>query len=282
MKQSHFKYFIKIKLIIFMVLIVTYGCEKETSLNIPASIEKSIVIEGMLTNESKAQEIKISWTVSGLNELPTPVSGALVKVSDGSNIVSFSEDIANPGIYKTTGNYSTTLGKTYYLTVIYAGKIYTATTLVEKGQYFEDLKYTKDVANNRYHITWVCDPYHAIKSAMYEVSLDWSNLPAYASKESSKCKAKMLFYTLPTIDVSQVFAPDKQVVEFPLNSQVVEKRYSLTPDYAQYVRALMLSTNWQGGYFDSAPANLPTNISGGAIGYFTAASVITSSFIITE
>ena len=33
----------------------------------------------------------------------------------------------------------------------------------------------------------------------------------------------------------------------------------------------MLETEWRGGLFDSPPANVPSNVSNGALGYFGAA-----------
>ena len=87
--------------------------------------------------------------------------------------------------------------------------------------------------------------------------------------------ARLLYYTLPTIDVSEIFAPGIQTIYFPSGTYITEKKYSITREHAEYIRALLLESKWQGGLFDTEHANLPTNMSNGAIGFFGACGVNT-------
>ena len=94
-------------------------------------------------------------------------------------------------------------------------------------------------------------------------------------------KAKLFFYTFNTIDVSySVFPQDKEKVYFPKGSKITEKKYSLTNEYAAYLRALLAETEWQGSLFENARDNLPTNISNNGLGYFSICSVISDSLIV--
>ena len=90
----------------------------------------------------------------------------------------------------------------------------------------------------------------------------------------------MLFYTLPTLDVSEVFAPQMEEIYFPAGSSITERRYSITPGHAEFIRELLLETNWAGGLFNVASANVTTNLSNGALGFFGLCAVTQLSVIV--
>jgi hypothetical protein len=108
---------------------------------------------------------------------------------------------------------------------------------------------------------------------MWEVFLDWSKVPGYQQTDSTKCKARMLFYTLSTLDVSEIFAPSLESISFPSGTKITETRYSLTPEYAEFIREVLLETQWQGSLFNTTPANVPTNLSEGGAGFFAVCGV---------
>jgi len=111
---------------------------------------------------------------------------------------------------------------------------------------------------------------------MYEVLLDWSHVAGYGAQGT----ARLLSFAFNTLDVGQVFPPEKEKVWFPAGTIVIVRKYSLTDEFAAYLRALAMETQWHGGYFDEASANLPTNLSAGAIGYFAASSVLADTLIV--
>ena len=49
--------------------------------------------------------------------------------------------------------------------------------------------------------------------------------------------------------------------------------------FAAYLRALLMETEWQGGAFDEASANLPTNITNGGLGYFAVCGVLADTLV---
>jgi hypothetical protein len=258
----------KIILYVFMIFSLM-SCEKKTDWSLQNQDKKLIIIDGTITDESKRQSIKLTFPVSQLNETPIPVSGATVVVSNEDSAYTLTEIPANSGIYKhffrgTNGDYN--------LLINYKNNIFTAkTTMLPYSPISQQLKDTIDNNDSWYHIIYVANAYDAENFAMYEILLDWSkNLTM--NPDSS---ARLLYYTLPTIDVSQIFAPAVQSVTFPANTIITEKKYSITREHAEYIRALLSETNWQGGLFDATHANLPTNLSGGAYGFFAACGVTT-------
>ena len=81
---------------------------------------------------------------------------------------------------------------------------------------------------------------------------------------------------MPTIDVSQVFAPENEKIYFPKGSIIWIRKYALSNEYAEYLRAVLLETKWRGGFLDSQPANVPSNFSNGALGFFSVCAVTNS------
>lgn len=269
-------------LLVFIVFIfLISGCEKQTNWELQNKSRSLIVVDGMITDEMKKQSIKITWPVSELNDIPSPVNGAVVSISNGDTVVSLFENPAGSGIYQTNLNYAATAGTAYTLDITYNSKHYTAIADMRKNSYFKILKYGKVSNSDKYKIDWVANTYNADIAAMYEIQLDWSSVPAYQNKPQAECKATLFFYTLPTIDVSEIFSPEFEKVTFPAGTKISEKRFAISRQHAEFIRALLSETNWSGGYFDSAPANVPTNLSEGAVGFFSACPVMIASMIVT-
>jgi hypothetical protein len=150
-----------------------------------------------------------------------------------------------------------------------------------RGSVFGELKYARNEENKLFYVDWVANAFSTGKAAMWELLIDWSRVPGYEHLDSLNNHARMLFYTLPTLDVSEVFAPMMQSVFFPAGTIITERRYSLTPEHAEFVREMLLETNWTGGLFTVAPANVITNMSDGAFGYFGACAVTELSVTVT-
>jgi hypothetical protein len=86
---------------------------------------------------------------------------------------------------------------------------------------------------------------------MYEILLDWAVVAGYEHLEAHETRARLIYYTLPTLDVSQIFAPPAETVLFPSGTKITERRYSLAPNRGFLYGGSCLETSWQGGI--SAP-----------------------------
>jgi hypothetical protein len=270
----------KIALFVF-ALIAFFSCQKQTEWQLKNGNYDFIVVDGMLTDEAKSHIIKISRPTPNINETSEAVSNATVTLSDGDSIYTLVEQPANSGLYRTKSNFAAKSENAYTLNILAGGKTYSAKTTMATGSYFKTLRYTKNNDDNLYKITWVANAYNPQKPAMYEILIDWSAVQGYEILNAELCKAKLYYYSLPSIDVTQIFAPELEKVSFPAGTIITERKYSLTSEHASFCRALLLETSWKGGLFDSAPANLPTNLSNGAIGFFSVCSVTSVSIIVS-
>jgi hypothetical protein len=261
-------------LIVLVFIFIQTGCEREVSWPIENVANDFIVVEGIITNEFKQQTIKLTRTISAPNETPEPVTGAEVIVSTIDSVYTFSEDSTKPGVYNSNVPFAGIVSNEYTLFINATGNIITAKAIMPQGADFQFLRYNRQAGKGMlYNIVWVAGQYNAESPAMYEILLDWSIVPGYEGASYDSTHARLLHYTLPTLDVSQMFAPAMETVLFPKGTIITEKRYSLSTQHAAFIRALLAETNFQGGLFNSVPSNLPVNLSNNGIGFFGASAV---------
>lgn len=270
------KHFIYIVLLVFLV-----SCEKKTDWTLQTEELKLLVVDAKITDEYARQIVRLSFSVTGLNEEAPPVSGAVVSLSDGDSTYVFTEQTGHPGTYESVAAFYAQTEKTYTLSVQVAGKSYTASDFMIAGESFTPFSYSLNSHDSLFYINTVTFPYTPGKAAIYDVVLDWSKVAGYENEDSASCTRRLMFYSLPTVDAGQVFAPRTDPIGFPAGTLVTECRYSLSPGFTEYIRALLFETTWNGGLFNTAHANLPTNVGpeGGA-GYFAVCGMKRISFVI--
>ncbi|MFH0895259.1 MAG: DUF4249 family protein [Bacteroidota bacterium] len=266
---------------IFFILLFA-SCEKKTEWALQTEDLKLLIVDAKITDEYKNQIIELSYSYTGLNDAPPPVTGATVSVTDGDSVYTFIEKAGSAGTYESQNAFYAQIGKTYTLLVNDGSISYTASDYMVAGESFLPLGYTLNTSDSLYYINGVTFPYTPGKAAIYEVILDWSAVAGYENADSASCTQRIMYYSLPTVDAGQVFAPRSDRIGFPAGTLVIENRYSLSPGYTEYIRALLSETTWNGGLFNTVHSNLPTNVGpkGGA-GYFGVCAIKTLSFIVT-
>jgi hypothetical protein len=187
------------------------ACEEPTTWDLETQTTDLIVVEAQITNELKSHLVKISRTVTELNAQPEPVSGATVIVGTEGVVVFFVEFPAGSGMYYSD-SVQAVIGKTYQLYINTNGKEYAARTQMvpvgplkpldyrlvneEKGLYEINFQDSNDPSKKEYWISW-------------------GHLPAYQDRPLTETLARTYHYTLKSIDVNQLFKPEKDKIQFP-------------------------------------------------------------------
>ncbi len=249
------------------------ACEEQTDWNFQSLENGALVVEAIITDEFKRQEVLLSLSTSGLNDEAPPVSSAEVRVVGEGKTFFFREDFMRPGRYVSEKIFPAQSGVVYTLEIDWNGTTYLAEAEMADILPFERMTF-QPAGTDSLSIKEVAPLYLPHEQAMYEVDLFWAHL---ANEESAR--AKLFFYTFNTIDINELFRPSQETVVFPKGSIVREKKYSLHPEFAAYLRALLMETEWQGGVFDEASGSLPTNISKGGLGFFAVCAVLNKTFI---
>jgi hypothetical protein len=252
-----------------VLLLLLAACEEKTNWELQSS-EIFAVADCIITNELRTQELRLCRSSEKLNELPAGISGAVVAVSDGMHTVNFTEDETEKGRYLSEIPFRATVGIKYRLTVSLGEKSDTAYAEMRGITPLEKI----DIApkDSLHHLVYHASP----DASMMEVYYDWSAVPAFCTNYGF-CGASEVYYTLDNIDAEKVFAPDRQTIVFPEKTRIVRKKYSLSDAHQQFIRALLLETEWRGGLFDAEQGNVPANFSGGLRGWFGACMVVTDT-----
>jgi hypothetical protein len=269
----------KLNFATILLILLFFSCEEKIDISLNQSEKKYLIVNGIVTNENIPKEIKLSFSVSNLNEIPENVSGAQVFISNGDTTYTLYEDISAAGLYKTDKNFIGVINKKYSLKIIYNQTEYTAETQMIPVSHFKNAKYTLDSAKNLYNISYIASNFSTTESAMFEIKLDWSNIEGYTDLPYNENHATLYFYTLKTLDVNEIFSPAKEIIYFPKGTQIFEKKYSLNTEHEKFIRSILMETEWNGGLFDVAEGNIYTNLNNGALGFFGASSVVFSNFI---
>lgn len=273
-----FRHFQMIAVIALIGLISS--CEAKIDWEIQNQELPTLVVEAILTNENKIQEVKLTRPVRSANEKYVGVSGASVAVSSGQFIYHFEESVEIAGLYQSIIPFAATVDRLYQLHIQDGEKHYTAQTYMIPVS-VPNMPVFEFVSNqNKYSINWNNPQFHPLEQAMYEASISWGHLPGYENA-NIPARVRLTYFTLSTIDVNFNIAPQEaEQIFFPSGSIATLSKYSLTPGFASYLRALLAETQWQGSIFESARGNLRGNISNGALGYFGACSVIRVTLIV--
>jgi hypothetical protein len=265
-----------------VLLLLLAGCEKQVDWPLDGPPQNKVIVDGIITDQRGAQKVILTYPVSSLNESPQPVTGAIVRISAADSTWQLNEQTSGTGIYLTDSLFMATPGKIYTLFIYATGKVYSAQASMEPGSFFPELIYSRNTDDSLFHIDYVASAFSSENPAMWELLIDWSSAPGYQDQDPETCRARMLFYTLPTLDVSEIFAPLVEKISFPAGTFITQRRYSLTSGHAEFLREMLLETSWTGGFFNQAPANVSTNLSAGASGYFGACAVTSLSVPVTN
>ncbi len=257
-----------------LVLVTSLSCEEKRDWDFKPQENGNLVVDAVITNEFKFHEIRLSLSFSEQNGQLEVATGAEIIASDGQNSLNFIEDVAEAGRYVSELPFAAQFDKTYSIEIQYKGQTYQAQN--EMAQVFPLERITFHAYGNSDSLTIgnVAPIYSPNEQAMYEINIYWSHLTNVEPNH-----AKLFYYTFSTLDVNELFPPDKETVVFPKGSIVIEKKHSLNDDFAAFYRALVMETEWQGGVYDENSASLPTNISNGGLGFFGVSAVLSDTLI---
>lgn len=256
---------------ITFVAVFLLACEERVELALSPEDTGLLVVEGVLTNERKNHLIKLSLPYPDVNGEPSPATGASVFIVADS-LYALTEFPSGSGRYYTPVGRAV-FGTTYTLAIQYNGKLYFAQDSAVPVQPLQELKYTS--SNDGYSLIpdeRGDDPYYI------EHLITWRHTEACLPDAS--CEGIIFSYNLQTIDVNEITKPNKAPFFFPHHAVVVRRKYSVSSAYRAFLRSMLSETEWRGGVFDVQRANVVTNLSEGAVGFFAVCSVVADTTVV--
>jgi hypothetical protein len=255
----------------FLILLLLTGCEKQYPWNFKTIESTSIIVDGIITNELIPQCIRLSRTNTEMNDTMSPVSGATVFVYDSLGAYEFVESDDKPGSYYSEP-FQVVVRQQYRLTILIENDTFQAVAEAVPVTAMDSLIVVLNDSTDLYWFRYSGTG----EPSMTEVFYDWSHDPDYCSIYGN-CYAKETFYTLDNIDVNEIFHPPRKIIYFPHGTVLVRRKYGLSETHQQFIRSLLMETDWSGGIFDVQHGNVETNVSNGALGFFAACMVISDT-----
>lgn len=257
-----------VRLIILSLLVCTLlqACEETT--NFPLATEDSnlVVVEGILTNENISHRIKLTRPYKTQNETPEAISGAVITLKADNETYILTESPVASGEYYTPQMRAVT-GRVYTLTIAYNGKEYTAHDSAVPVEALDAIQYKK--AGDQYEL-------------IFNPSGQDPNFIEYTIVENNTAAGRLVYYDLKTIDVNEIYKPDKEDYTFPAGATVIRKKYSVSTVYRAFLRSMLSETEWRGGVFDVQRDNVSTNLSEGAVGFFAVSTVVADTTVVLD
>lgn len=260
-----------IKLVGFVAIMALISCKRNIDIHVRNSVPPSIVIEGNITNLFSLQVVTISKSIpyNSVNTFP-PVSKAVVTISGNGQSYELAE--GRPAGQYTIANVQGQIGQSYQLTVrIGKDTVYTATSVMPKLVPLDSLGVTTLSVGSKTVRTvsaFYRDPageQNQYRFIMYVNNVQVSNVFVMDdSHTDGRIVNEMLYQN--NIDLK---SGDKVDVEM----QCIDK-----PMYNYWY-----TLSQQGGSEQSssaAPSNPTSNISNGALGYFSAHTTERKSLVI--
>lgn len=283
------------KVSLILLITLAFACVEVVELEQESKVSNAVVVEGGITTEAKAHVVKLSSTHSAVGkELPKPIEGAVLSIS--SDEVNYDLSEIAPGIYATDSSAQAEVGKKYTLHISVDGKSYEATDSVVKilDQLPVPIEPLNSISNpqidqTQYFQFYFRDNFGAAAPFNYQVQTtisedvasyypaDWT-MPQWVKNRLEKGNlivADSSYYINPALEPPAVLAYGQtNFTQLLYGSKVIEKFYSVSEQHYKFIRAMLSETDWKSlGPFGYVEANVPTNLTNGAFGFFYASDV---------
>lgn len=260
------------KQILFLLLqtLLVLSCEQSADWELYASSQPRLVIEAILTDEPVTQEILLSTTYPDINGQAPGVSEALVQVETNGIVYTFSPDAQQPGLFRSDIPFEALPALEYYLRVEWGEQVFTASSRLSEVLPIPNPVFVPVANTDSMFLANFIPVFSTNEQAFYRVDI----LPG-----GGLAPLRLYYYTFSSIDMSQLAPPGRETVYFPRGSQVEIVKYGLNEDFAAYLRAKVIETDWNGSFFYGAPDNLPTNITPEGLGFFSTCEVVRGNFV---
>lgn len=262
------------KMLLWMIPLVFLACEEKTQWELDAGDNGQLVVEATLTDEFKIQEIRLSRSYDELNGAIPPVTDAEVSVLANGVSIAFLPDNGAPGLYTSEQAFAIIDDLEYTLVINWNGETFSASSELSDVVPLPTITFRNYGKVDSLTFGDFAQIYNPDQQAMYRMQVDWSHLSGNTAD-----RALLYYYTFNSIDVGSLVRPTRDTVFFPRGSTVIARKFGLSDAYADYLRALVIETDWRGGAFYSAAASLPTNLSNGALGFFSTCAVDADTII---
>ncbi|PKQ64888.1 hypothetical protein BZG02_03285 [Labilibaculum filiforme] len=279
-------------LLITSILIVS-SCTEKMDVELDSTYTR-LSVEAKITTDFKKHFVKLSESSDVFfNQDAIPVTNATIQVNDGTSNFSFEE--TSPGYYESSTEFSGIPGKTYFLSILnvdlhHNGKLesYEAQSLMPYPHKVDSIamnyddNYRNEGNDNKEY--WLLSLYlkdNKENEDYYGFACQINNVLVHDTITEVVIAEDTFFNGEASKGVEVGFFDQEKPDEIIRNNDLITlETYALTEDYLDFVNELQFMDMEQIPLFSGPPANIRTNISNNAIGFFAVYSITRTSTIV--
>jgi len=261
----------KIHILISLLVIFSFGCEQKIDFPVPEGGAQRLVVDGIITNETKAHQVKLSYSSQYNNSVIPLVENAVVQITDGTNRYLLQE-----------------IGKTYTLKIsLQNGEDYRAQSTMQAIGNIDSLRvelFTEEIEDGVEELYGIyADALILSEYFMIETKV---NGQKYGTIRDIRHEETRFYANGRLVDeeVNTLNKEDSSLVDG--NNTVTIRMSSIDQNYQEFLNGFNAQLNrgddGLGGLFEGPAANVPSNINNGALGAFGAFAVTEKNIIINK
>jgi hypothetical protein len=268
--------------IIYMLVISgLWQCTERIEIAVDSSFTR-LVVEGYINTDTMQHSVRLSKSGDYFNNKPAlSVSGAIVSISDGDSMVLLSESQRYPGTYLTDPGIYGVPGKTYTLMISQVDvdengvfEEYYASSELEPVNSIDSIQ-LEQVEGNHYNIYQILmfawDP--PVKN-FYAFKVLKNGVLITDSLDEIIVQDDVYFNGNFTYGIPSQFLDQNEEDEIIMPGDTITFEINgITEEYYKFVMEAQSEIFYQTPLFSGPPANISSNITNDAVGFFTAYSV---------
>jgi hypothetical protein len=258
---------------VVLIIFTLAGCTERIEIELDSTYAR-LSVEGYITTDTMAHWVRLTETADYYNATPPPpVVDAIVEIDDGENIITLTEYDSKPGYYFTSDDYFGVPGRTYDLNIqlsedINGKKNYTATSELKPVASLDSITivYNPDFEGWEVRVFALDPPTEDFYSfQVYKNGILQSDTINEISITDDR------FFNGSYLNGVPAYFMRGDDADIQPGDVITLKMGGITKDFFTFVAELRDETfKFRNPLFSGPPANIISNISGDAVGYFTA------------
>jgi hypothetical protein len=277
------KQIIYLSIILFSVFV---SCEEAYDIGLDYANTNRLVVEGSITNEHKIHSVTLSRTGEFLsNERTNRVLNASVQITDGDTIINL-YDNDNDGSYDTDRELAGKINHIYTLNItLENGEQYSAFDTLRPIVPLDSISYEYKksgipfsddyVYNVNIYVQEPPEPNQYYQWELYFDGVHQTDTINTKRFESDELVNGTYFQSWTVFEIEDYRIENEE-------TEVTLQMLSISKEKIEFYYAILLETDYSGSMFSGPPANVPSNISNGAIGHFSASAVTEKTMTIIK
>ncbi len=263
--------------VLLLALSLLTGCEEEIELSLKGD-QPRLVVDGIITTDTMAHKVKLSLSGNYFDNQAMPrVSGALVTLSDGDETFVLQESDDAPGEYLTSDSFFGKQSTLYSLEIANVDVNGDGQEEVYTSESFLNPIIETDSVSIDFHRIWELwqinlhahDPAGVENFYLFNLYI---NGELYSDRYGKMSYTDDRFFDGNYVDGVWIFGLNSEEEEENLypGDVIMLETLMVEKGYYDFVVAADAETGVKTPIFSGPPANVPSNISNGALGQFAA------------